>query len=32
MSMLRDLHTRHRGVDGTAVMVYRTEVFLWRRE
>jgi SAM-dependent methyltransferase len=29
--MLRELHTRHRGADGTVVMVYRTEVFLWRR-
>jgi hypothetical protein len=31
LAMLRDLHARHRGADGTAQMVYRTEVFLWRR-
>jgi len=31
LDMLRDLHARHRGADGTATMVYRTEVFLWRR-
>lgn len=29
--MLRDLHARYRGADGTAEMVYRTEVFLWTR-
>jgi SAM-dependent methyltransferase len=31
LDMLRDLHARHRGADGTAEMVYRTEVFLWQR-
>jgi len=29
--MLRDLHARYRTADGTAEMVYRTEVFLWER-
>jgi SAM-dependent methyltransferase len=31
LDMLRDLHARHRGADGMAEMVYRTEVFLWQR-
>ena len=31
VAMLRDLHARHRGPDGTVAMVYRTEVFLWQR-
>jgi SAM-dependent methyltransferase len=31
LALLRDLHARHRGEDGTVEMVYRTEVFLWRR-
>ncbi|HYM25450.1 MAG TPA: class I SAM-dependent methyltransferase [Vicinamibacterales bacterium] len=31
LAMLRDLHARHRGDDGTVEMVYRTELFLWTR-
>lgn len=31
LAMLRDLHARFRGADGTAEMVYRTDVFLWTR-
>ena len=30
-AMLRDLHAQYRGADGTAAMIYRTEVFLWTR-
>lgn len=29
LGMLRDLHARHRGPDGLATMVYRTDVHLW---
>jgi hypothetical protein len=29
--MLRELHARHRGADGSATMVYRADVFLWER-
>lgn len=31
LAMLRELHARHRGADGRATMVYRTDVFLWER-
>jgi SAM-dependent methyltransferase len=31
LQRLRDLHARHRGADGRATMVYRTELHLWDR-
>jgi SAM-dependent methyltransferase len=31
LGLLRELHARHRGADGCATMVYRTEVHLWER-
>jgi SAM-dependent methyltransferase len=31
LALLRDLHARHRGPDGRATMVYRTDVHLWER-
>jgi SAM-dependent methyltransferase len=31
LALLRDLHARHRGADGRATMVYRTDVHLWER-
>lgn len=31
LSMLRELHARHRGRDGRSSMVYRTDVHLWDR-
>ena len=31
LAMLRELHAKHRGADGRATMVYRTDVFLWDR-
>jgi SAM-dependent methyltransferase len=31
LALLRDLHARHRGADGRATMVYRTDVHLWDR-
>jgi SAM-dependent methyltransferase len=31
LAMLRELHGEHRGADGRATMVYRTDVHLWER-
>jgi SAM-dependent methyltransferase len=31
LTLLRELHARHRGADGRATMVYRTDVHLWDR-
>jgi SAM-dependent methyltransferase len=31
LALLRGLHARHRGPDGRATMVYRTDVHLWER-
>jgi SAM-dependent methyltransferase len=31
LAMLRELHARHRGPDGRATMVYRTDLYLWDR-